>query len=612
MAVVVAVALAGGGFGGVALGIACGAVWVALAALLLAGWIPARDVPPGLWAAAACLLALLALTVLSIGWTSSAERAFEEAVRLAVYLGILLIAGLAVRRDAVGGALAGLGAGGVVIALIALGSRLLGIGSGDLELVADLPTAAGRLSFPVGYWNALGACMAVSLPTLCWLAALPGSRRRASIALAGFPPVLLTAYLTSSRGAVLAIVIGLAVTVGCSAERRRAAAGAALGIVLAAPAVIVAGFASGLIDSPGDGTPGGPELITAAALLLGALAALLLGGRLVGPLSRSRPFAIRLRARYVVAAFAAVVAVLVIAAGPSALIGDLRAGNDAENSAGNDRATGLVSASGSGRSQIWEAAADAFAEEPVRGIGAGGFADYWNEHGAMRSPAGNAHSEPMDVLAELGLAGFLCLIGFIAVVLLCAAGRVRRTDPGEGAAAAIGMIAAGLVGFAIDWTWQVPAVALPVLVAAGSSCGLAEPAGVLGRMGRLSPRAVALAAIVVAVPAVWGGAVLALSSSRLQASADALAQGRLNEAAASARSAAAVAPWAAEPWLQLANVELAAGNLDASQAAVEQGIDRDRSSLRAWLIATNIQSRRGDADASAAYGFRAFELGLRE
>lgn len=606
---VAALALAGGGFGGVALGVATATVWLSLLVLLLAGRLPAGPPSPALLTGAFCLLALLALTVLSFGWTSSDESAFEEAVRLAGYLGVFVLAGLLARPGRVEPVLAGLAAAAVLVAVVALGSRLLGIGSGDAPLVAELQSAAGRLSFPVGYWNALGALMALALAPLCRLAARPGSARRSGLALAGFPPLIAAGYLTSSRGAVLAAALGLAVTIGCSPERRRTAAAALIGIAASVPVVVASTLATGLIDSPGDGSPGRPELVTLAALLAGVAAALLLGGRLVGPLSRSRPFAITVPVRYVVAAVVAVAAALVIASGPSALIGDLRAGTDTENAAGNTRTTGIISASGSGRAQFWDAALGAFASEPVRGIGAGAFADYWNQHGSLKTPARNAHSEPIESLAELGLAGFACFAGFIAVVLAAAIGRVRRTDrDDDGAAVAIGLISAGLLGVAIDWTWQVPAVTVPVLIVAGMSCALAAPQRLLAHVPRISSRVVALAAIVIAVPAVWAAGVLAVSTARLQDGADALEAGNLNEAAAAARSAAAIEPWATEPWLQLVNIEQAGGNLDASRRAVVEAIRRDPSSLRAWLLATNIEAQRGDSDASLAYGRRSLVL----
>ena len=67
-------------------------------------------------------------------------------------------------------ALAGIGAGLVAVCLVALGSRLLALGPGDADLVSTFPSSAGRLSYPTGYWNALGAMAAMAVPVLVWLA----------------------------------------------------------------------------------------------------------------------------------------------------------------------------------------------------------------------------------------------------------------------------------------------------------------------------------------------------------------------------------------------------------------------------------------------------------
>ena len=593
-----------------AFGVATAAVWVALLLAILSGRLPASDPGPGLSTAAAFLTALLALTALSTIWTTSTGAAFEQTVRTAGYLGVLLTAGLLARRDRIGPALTGLAVGGVLVALVALGARLLGIGAADADLVAVLPTAAGRLSFPIGYWNALGALMALSVPTLCWRSATATTPALRGLALTGFPPVLLAAYMTSSRGAVLAVVLGLGITVAYSPDRRRTAAATALGLLASAPAVVVATLASGMLDSPGDGTPHGPELVTIAALLAGVAFALLAAGKLVAPLAASRPFSIRVPIRAIVAAAAVLITVLVVIAGPSAVIGDLRAGNDAATSNGNDRATTLISTSGSGRAQFWQAAVEAFGDEPVRGIGAGGFADYWSQHGEASTPAENAHSEPLEVLAELGLFGFVLFAAFIAVVLGCAVSRARESDAAEGGAAALGLLAAGLLGFAIDWTWQFPAVVVPVLVTAGMTAALAEPLRAFASVPRLSPRAVAVGAIVISVPAVWAATTLALGEASINRSEDALAAGRLTDAAASARTAAAIQPWAAEPWIHLAEVERQAGNFDAAAAAATEAIDRDQSSLDAWVLLSQAEAGRGNAVAALNHGSRALALGL--
>ncbi|MBA2522893.1 MAG: O-antigen ligase family protein [Solirubrobacterales bacterium] len=601
---VLALALADGGYSDLALGVATALVWVVLVGGVLSGHVPHGEASGAVLAAAGCLLALLAMTVLSFGWTPSDESAFAEAVRIAGYLGAFLLAGLTLRGSQFGPILMGVAAAGVAVAAIALGSRLLGIGGGDVGLVDTLPTAAGRLSYPVGYWNALGALVALALPALCWIAGEARSGWVRSLALAGFGPPILAAYLTSSRGALIAIALGLSIAVAFATERRRAAATAICGVICALPAVACATLASGIVDSAGVSTPGKPELVVIVALLLGIALAGSVGTRVADSLALAPFFALRVRVRAVLLAVAAVAAVLIVLAGPSALIGDLRAGTDGSQS---DRTVGIVSASGSGRTQFWDAAVEAFATEPVRGIGAGGYESYWSQNGSLRTPARNAHSEPLELLAELGVVGAACFLGFLSVVLACGISRARQGGAG---APALGILAAGLVGFTIDWTWQMPAVVLPFLVVAGAITATSD--GLFRvprtRLPRIRPAGVAVSLVVLAVPAIWASGVLAVYSSRLDASTEALSRGHLDEAAAAARSAAAVEPWAAEPWLQLARIEQAGDNIPAAAAAVRAAVDRAPQEVRAWVLASNFELQLDNVDASIAYGVRAVAL----
>jgi hypothetical protein len=82
--------------------------------------------------------------------------------------------------------------------------------------------------------------------------------------------------------------------------------------------------------------------------------------------------------------------------------------------------------------------------------------------------------------------------------------------------------------------------------------------------------------------------VLAIATDRLEASRDAVAVGNLSGAAAAARSAAAVEPWSAEPWIRMTTIEQAAGNLTAARMAVERAIRLAPDDFRPWLLATSI------------------------
>ena len=246
-AAIVAVALAGGGFGPTALGVSTAVVWLLLAGLAAGG----RLSPAGLTRPLALALGLMALlaawTALSISWAGDDGAAFVDLARMLLYLGVLAVVGLSARPGSVPSWLAALAIAGVSIAALAVASRTLGFGN-DAALAAQLPRAAERLSYPIGYWNALGYLMAMTLPALAWLAV--GRRRsHARLAVAGSVPVVLALFLTSSRGALLAALIGLVVAAFFSSQRPRLL----LALIAAAPAwlavVVVAAARRGELDA---------------------------------------------------------------------------------------------------------------------------------------------------------------------------------------------------------------------------------------------------------------------------------------------------------------------------------------------------------------------------
>ena len=611
VAAVVPLAFVSGGYSDLAVGSVAVIVWLAVVARVLGGGAAMDGIRSSFGWAAVALLALLVLTAASLGWSSSDEAGFADAVRLAGYLGAFVLAGLVVGRGRGQAALAGVAVAGVIVGVVAVGSRLVGVGAGDAELVGSLLSASGRLSYPIGYWNALGSLMAIVVPVLVWAAAEAKARALRSLAIAAIAPVLLTTYMTSSRGALLAALIGVAVAINFARDRGRSIAAFAVGVVATLPAVVAATLASGILDSAGDGGLGGAELAVGAALLLGMLFAASVGDRIGARLARVRIPGPRLRARYLAAAVVVVAAGLVAVAGPSALVGDFRSVPEGKR----EGKSGFVSVTGSGRAQFWGTALEAFADEPLKGIGAGGFASYWSRNGTLDTPARNAHSEPLEQLAELGMAGFACFASFIVLVLLAG---VRRARPpgGSPAGAALGLIVAGLVGFLIDWTWQVPAVSVPILIVAATLAGSGFDPAVKEGAGRRSRRSIfplpafslGTIAVLAAVPIIWAGGVLTLTSTRLDASAEALGRGELAEAAAAARSAAAIEPWAAEPWLRLAEIEQAAGNFQAAQLDVAEAIRRAPEDFGGWKLAAAVQLQLKNFKVAIAYTQRGLTL----
>jgi O-antigen ligase len=161
----------------------------------------------------------------------------------------------------------------------------------------------------------------------------------------------------------------------------------------------------------------------------------------------------------------------VICAGLALAVGvGAREGTTAPLSAGTGRLVSLQS----NRYAYWRVALKAFGHEPVRGVGAGGWAVWWLRYRHVREFAQDAHSLPLQTLAELGLVGFTLLCGFLAGVALAAREAYRRAP-----ALAAGAIAGCVVWLAhapLDWDWQMPAVTLVAVVLAGALLALAAPA----------------------------------------------------------------------------------------------------------------------------------------
>jgi O-antigen ligase len=139
----------------------------------------------------------------------------------------------------------------------------------------------------------------------------------------------------------------------------------------------------------------------------------------------------------------------------------------------------------------WAAAVEMVKERPLLGYGPGSFAAEFVPHrlkaeiGARRrfvnplvtSGYGEAHSEPLQAVAEGGLAG-LAAIGAAGALLFALWRAARAADSGE-AALLLGVLVAGAVAALTWFPLQRPITAIPLLLAAGRAWRLAaeRPAG---------------------------------------------------------------------------------------------------------------------------------------
>lgn len=127
-----------------------------------------------------------------------------------------------------------------------------------------------------------------------------------------------------------------------------------------------------------------------------------------------------------------------------------------------------LSASGSGRYVLWEAAWKDFVSEPVLGVGTYNYeATYYQLRerpiGYSRFP----HMLPLEVLAERGVIGGALFFGFLGTCL--AAGlRKRFAELNAEGRAQVGAIIAGVAYWCVhssaEWFWQIPAVTMPAVI----------------------------------------------------------------------------------------------------------------------------------------------------
>jgi O-Antigen ligase len=587
--------------------------WTALVAALFGAW-PRGHLSRATAIAAVLLAALTALALGSAEWASDNGRAFAEGVRALGYLGLFVLTALLARVGAARALLGGIAIGTVAVAILALLSRIQPWDTGlEAELESAIPGARGRLSYPIGYWNGLAACMAVGICLLAWLGAAGGARVARALAVAALPLPMLVISLTASRGGLIAAAFGLCGLIAFAGQRWRTLAVTLLGIAGAVPLIALAHAESDLIqgiDSAAAASAGDRVTVLCVAIALG-LAALVYWGD--GFLARLHPSRYRLPSRTTAVAVVVLLGIVVLVVDPGQRFRETRAGPVIEAPAApvqGEVATGQVS----GRAEYWDAAVEAFRSEPLVGIGAGGFESWWTQNGELSQAVSNAHSLYIESLAELGVVGLALVLGLLGVAFVVGALRARAArrsgDPSSASllAAALGVLIAGGVIAAVEWTWEIPAAFAPVIAAAAV---LTTPA--LGRSAdsttsprrRLVLRSLAVLASLGAI-AVAGN--LFLAEQRLRDAESALADGDLERSVEEAEAASDLQPWAAAPYTQLALAESERGDLDQAREAIAAAIKRAPDDFSLYLVAARIEYRDGEPEAGDAAIDRAREL----
>jgi tetratricopeptide (TPR) repeat protein len=565
-------------------------------ALGLRGWAPAGAA--GI--AIAALLALAAWMAVGLIWTESDQRTVGEVTRVVGLTGVLVLAttqaGPRDWRFAVGG----LTVTTVLVCALALASRLAP------ELVPSDLSVSGferrRLSHPFDYWNALGAWAAISVAlTLAWSASAARWWSRGA-ALAGTCLAASVDYLTYSRSAALGVVVAVAAVVALSPRRWLALTHTLVAALGTAAVVVAIRSRPQLAAGTGDDGAGLVLLVLVLVSLLSFAAA-----RGVAAAGIERLRLPRRAGRLLLLAVAGVVLAAAAAAGPDAADRAWKSFSSGENPQPSDPARRLTTLSG-GRQHLWSVALDAFADDPLRGMGAGTFEFASNRDPERREYVRDAHSLYLESLAELGVPGAILVVLALGT-LLVAAGRAalrERAPPAAGAAAGCAAaLASYSVTAGVDWLWEMTAVTIAALVAGGLATaaggGKARPAGRPSRRMRIVGSIAALGFLVVQLPGL-------VAANRLRDSQAAVRAGQPAAALAAATDAITAEPWGASGYLQRALVLERLEALPEAAADARRAVRREPTNWQTWLVLARIEAERRDVPAALRAARRAHRL----
>jgi tetratricopeptide (TPR) repeat protein len=523
------------------------------------------------------MTALAAWTWLSLVWTDNTTQTVLEGFRMLAYAGVAAALVLVVRRETVPALLRGVLAGLVLVSAYGLATRLFPERIGAYDSVSQY-----RLSEPLGYWN--GFAIFATLGLLLALGAVARERNVTlrALAAASFVVLLPALYFTFSRGAWIALIVGLAAAVAL--DPRRLQLLVAL-LVVGIPALVAAAIGSsyeGLIrrDSPLSlVTEQGGELAIVIALL-----ALVAAAATVGLSVAERRYEPPRNVRLVFAALVAVVtlgalaAVVVRFGGPVNMV---EKAYDAfkQTPSGSDTDLGdrLFTFSGSYRAELWEEAWNQWRDNLFLGEGAGTYEQYWNEHRPIEHKVRDAHNLYLETLGELGPIGLAALLLALGAPVAAAFGARRHPL----AAGAFGAYVAYLVHAGVDWDWELPAVTVVALAAGAALIALRAPPGselVPGFRLRIAVGAVAALMVGAAFVGLVGSSALGASDDAAVASPP-----DLDEAANEARKAQDWAPWSSEPLQRLGEAQLGQGNLAGARESFEEAIDKEPGDWLLWL-----------------------------
>jgi hypothetical protein len=466
----------------------------------------------GAWPVA-LLIAFAALTALSVVWSVQPDDSFKDAGRMLSYAAFfgaatMLVRAVPARWPAI---LGGVVLAAVIVCVYALLTKVF-------PAHLDAGDVYARLRAPYNYWNAIGLTAAMGAIGCVWL----GARRSGHALLSAFAYpamglMLVTVLLAYSRGALVALVLGLVLWF-CIVPLRLRSAAILLSSAIAAAVVVVWDFSTPALDNDNVAIAARSHAGHQLGVLLLAMVVLLsvVGVAFGFYTSRQAPSPIsRRRAGTLLLSLLAVVILAFAGALAASHRGFTGTISHAVHSVTDPHAPvpsngpGRLTAVGSVRARYWNEALKVFKAHPALGAGAEGYATARLRYRTETLDVRHAHGYIVQTLADLGIVG-LALTLALLLAWLAAAGRSThpfnrrwsdwptarrwlrhpRSAPAPGwrrltiggrpapySAERIGMLAmlCIVVVFGVhslaDWTWYVPGDACVALLCAGWLAG---------------------------------------------------------------------------------------------------------------------------------------------
>ena len=382
----------------------------------------------GLWPVG-LLLAFTALTALSVVWSVQPDNSWQDAGRMLAYSAVFgaavaLVRAAPTRWPAVLG-------GGTLAAVVVCGYALL---TKVFPAGLDAHDIYARLQAPYGYWNAIGLTAAMGVIGCMWLGARrAGHALLSALAYPAMGLLLLTLMLAYSRGALIALAVGLALWF-CIVPLRLRGAAVLLSGAVGAGLVVAWDFSRHALSADSVALHArviaGRQLgvLVVAMLIVLAIVGLAIGfstGRLPGGRvsvqTRRNAGAILLS----ILALAVVAFAGALAASHRGFTGSISHGFHSltnPHAAVPPNTPGRLTAIGSVRARYWNEALKIFQANPVLGTGARSYGTARLRYRTEDLEAKDAHGFLVQTLADLGLVGLALALALLAA-WMAAAGR---------------------------------------------------------------------------------------------------------------------------------------------------------------------------------------------